>query len=171
MINGDVVTLGRSLSDSRVKVLARALRNIQSYPFSVIYVIEQPVDVACDIFERINNSGQVLKLVDLMVAKSYSPSFNMREKMYNFFKELEKVNYSDIPDVTILQCLAAILGKSIKRNDILLLDRFKISDAWDDVIESIKKAIDYLKSDFNLTSSKILPYNPCLPPKPLKMQN
>ena len=159
-----VLQLVKGMNEERYDMVDKVVSSFKSYPFSIIYVIEQPVDIACDIFERINNSGQILKLVDLMVAKSYSPSFNMRERMYQFFQELEKENYSDIPDITILQCLAAILGKSIKRNDILLLDRFKISDAWDEVIESIKRAIDYLKSDFNLTSSKIIPYNSLLVP-------
>lgn len=156
--------LVKNLPDARFDVVNRVVSSFNSYPFSIIYVIEQPVDVACDIFERINNSGQILKLVDLMVAKSYSPTFNMRERMYQFFQELEKENYNDIPDVTILQCLAAILGKSIKRRDILLLDKNKISKSWDNIIESIRKAIDYLKAEFNLTSSKILPYNNLLVP-------
>ena len=159
-----VLQLVKGMNEERYDMVDKVVSSFKSYPFSIIHVIEQPVDIACDIFERINNSGQILKLVDLMVAKSYSPSFNMRERMYQFFQELDKENYSDIPDITILQCLAAVLCKSIKRNDILLLDRFKISNAWDGVIESIKRAIDYLKSDFNLTSSKILPYNSLLVP-------
>ena len=159
-----VLQIVKGMSENRYDVVDRVVSNFTSYPFSIIYVIEQPVDVACDIFERINNSGQVLKLVDLMVAKSYSPTFNMRERMYEFFQELDKEDYGDIPDVTILQCLAAILGKSIKRRDILLLDKHRISENWDDVIESIKKVIDYLKLNFNLVNSKILPYNNLLVP-------
>ena len=151
--------VAKGMPDNRYDVVDKVITRFGKYPFSIIYVIDQPVDVACDIFERINNSGQILKLVDLMVAKSYSPSFNMRERMYLFFNDLEKEDFGDIPDVTILQCMAAILGKSIKRRDILLIDRKSIWKSWDNITESIKKSIDYLKAAFNLTKSKILPYN------------
>ena len=92
-----------------------------------------------------------------MVAKSYSPSFNLRKKLNNFLLELNKEDYGDIPEITIIQCLAASIGRSIKRSDILLLDKNEISASWEDVTESIRQAIDFLKSNFNLTRSKILP--------------
>jgi hypothetical protein len=160
-----VIELGMQLGrGQRLDALKRVVGRLKSYPFSVIYVLDQPVDVACEIFERINNSGRVLNLVDLMVAKCFSPTFNLRGKMNEFLKELGSQRYGDIPDVTVLQCVAAILGESIKRKDILNLDKHDVADQWDGITESIRRAVDFLRASLNLTDSRILPYNTLLVP-------
>jgi len=164
IVSSTLLKLARGLSDERYDALDKVVTSFQNYPFSAIYVLDQPIEVACEIFERINNSGKVLNLVDLMVAKSYSPSFNLRKKLNSFLVELSKEGYGDVPDVTIIQCLSAILCKSIKRRDILTLDKEAIRDKWTEVVESLRKAVDFLKSTLNLTNSKIIPYNTLLVP-------
>jgi len=164
IVGSSILKIARELNDERYDALEKVHTNFQNYPFSIIYVLDQPIDVACEIFERINNSGKVLNLVDLMVAKSYSPSFNLRKKLSSFLLELSKKDYRDIPEVTIIQCMAAIIGKSIKRRDILSLNKKIISSTWDDIVESIRQAIDFLKSNLNLVTSKIIPYNTLLVP-------
>ena len=158
------VETAASLDSARRAELQKVLKRFNSYPFSVIQVLEQPIETACEIFERINNSGTVLNVVDLMVAKSWSQTFNLRERLNEFREELRKENYDGIPDITIIQCLSAIVQRGIRRKDILDIERSAVEANWDVTLENVRKAIDFLKGNVKVTHAKILPYNACIVP-------
>jgi len=162
--SSNVVMFTKELDDIRLESLAKVIDRFRSYPFSVIYVLDQPIDIACEIFERINNSGKVLNIVDLMVAKTYSATFNLRQRLSEFHQELKQQNYASIPEITIIQCVAAINFKTLNRKSILQLDKETFENTWDKVLESIRKAIDFLKATFKLSDAKIIPYNAIIIP-------
>ena len=56
--------------------LSRYKRAIESYAFSVILVREAPIDVATEIFTRINVTGQSLSTFQIMVAKMFDAKRN-----------------------------------------------------------------------------------------------
>ena len=152
------------LDPGRHAALVRVHKRFASYPFSTIDVLEQPIDTACEIFERINNSGKVLNIVDLMVAKTWSPTFNLRERLNEFREELATVYYDDVPNITILQCVAGVLTKAVRRKDILNIGKAQIQEHWDVTLESIRQAIDFLKGDLRIAHARILPYNSVIVP-------
>ncbi|MDP3063243.1 MAG: hypothetical protein Q8O40_08560, partial [Chloroflexota bacterium] len=51
-------------------------RILEGYNFSVILVPEAEIDVATEIFTRINVTGQPLSVFEIMVAKTYSAERN-----------------------------------------------------------------------------------------------
>lgn len=153
-----------ALDPARRTALVKVCKRFRSYPFSVIDVLDQPIETACEIFERVNNSGKILNVVDLMVAKSWSPTFNMRERLTEFRDELKKEHYDDLPDITILQCVAGVVQQAVQRKDILGVKKGQIEEHWDDVLESIRKAVDFLKANLRVTHAKILPYNAIVVP-------
>ena len=152
------------LGPARRAALVRVQKRFISYPFSTIDVLEQPIDTACEIFERINNSGKILNVVDLMVAKTWSPAFNLRDRLNEFREELAKAHYDDVPDITILQCVAGILTRAVRRKNILDIDKTQIQKNWNATLESIRQAIDFLKGDLRITHARILPYNSVVVP-------
>lgn len=152
------------LTLERQKSFTEVHKAFRNYKFSVIYVKDQPIGTVCLIFERINNSGKVLNVVDLMVAKTWSNTFNLKEKLYEFQKELRKQNFEDIADITILQCLSTNLLKNCKRKDILELTRENLEQTWKNSTESIKRSVDFLKANINISNSKILPFGVLLIP-------
>ena len=152
------------LDPDRRAALLRVRKRFTSYPFSVIDVFDQPIETACEIFERINNSGKILNVVDLMVAKSWSPTFNLRERLAAFREELKREHYDDIPDITILQCVAGVIQKSVQRKDILSIKKGKIEESWEGVLECIRQALDFLRSNLRITHAKVLPYNAIVVP-------
>ena len=159
-----LVKASNKLGEDRQAALMEVHEAVSSYPFSVITIREQPIEVACEIFERVNNSGQVLSVVDLMVAKSWSMTFNLREKIEEFRKELRAHNYNNIPNIVLLQCAAGILQKAVNRRAILTLPNGTLEDNWLQILEAIRQAIDFLKSSLNIEHSKILPYNSLIVP-------
>lgn len=153
----------RLRSDKRIKSFEKVLTALTDYKFSVIYVKDQPLDVVCRIFERINNSGTVLNVVDLMTAKTWSADFNLREKLFDFEKQLKNYSYESLPDITILQCISSHILRFCTRKDILSLAREQIEENWDKSVESIKKSIDYLYK-LNICTATILPFNAMIIP-------
>lgn len=158
------VAVASDLSDERKQSLLRVLNNFNEYPFSIINVIDQPIEIACEIFERVNNSGQVLSVVDLMVAKTWAPTFNLREKINEFRKELANKSYNDLPDIVLLQCAAGALGGAVKRKAILNIPKGELEKNWEAVLEAVRKSIDFLQSNLRVTQAKILPYNSLIVP-------
>lgn len=158
------VEAAATLEPERRAALLKVRQRFTSYPFSIIDVLDQPIETACEIFERINNSGKILNVVDLMVAKSWSPTFNMRERLTGFHEELKREHYDDLPDITILQCVAGVIQKAVQRKDILGIKKGQIEGNWDDVLESIRKTVDFLKTNLRVDHAKILPYNAIVVP-------
>lgn len=131
----------------------------KTYDFSAIEISEYPIDKAVDIFTRINTTGKELSLFEIMVAKTYDEvqHFDLAEKYQQLSDELKDVDY-EIPDATVLQCVSLNLVNDCTRKTILRLEKQRIIDNWDRIIESIKKAIDYFRIEFQISVSRILPY-------------
>ncbi len=126
-----------------------------NYEFSIILVNKTDWEEVCDIFERINTQGQKLTVVDLMIAKTWSgKEFNLRDELQTFRNEIGE----DIPDITILQALALNIAGQCRRQDILGLGSDAVKNNWEEVIESLRKSIDFLENNINLPTLDLLPY-------------
>jgi hypothetical protein len=84
---------------------------IQSYDFSIIKVRDVPIDVATEIFTRINVGGKPLSLFEIMVAKTYDDrlNFDLAEEFDDLITTLSPLEYETISDATILQLVSLIL--------------------------------------------------------------
>jgi len=81
----------RSYSDYRER--------FQSYSFSVIFVPEASLDVATEIFTRINVTGRPLSVFEIMVAKTFDSDrdFDLAEEYEALVERLRSVDYDTIP--------------------------------------------------------------------------
>jgi len=142
-------------SEERREKLNHLRKVFHDYDFSIILTNKADWEAVCDIFERINTKGQTLTVVDLMIAKTWSgQEFNLREELADFKDEIEE----DLPDITILQAVSLNLAGRCRRQDILGLDSEDVKAEWEDVIESIKKSIDFLDNNLSLPTLDLLPY-------------
>lgn len=130
-------------------------KTFSDYELSIILVNKTDWEEVCDIFERINTQGQHLTVVDLMIAKTWSgEEFNLREELQAFKDEIDE----DIPDITILQAIALNISGQCRRQDILGLESGQVKRNWEDVIESLRKSIDFLENNINIPTLDLLPY-------------
>ena len=81
------------------------------------------MEEVCPIFERINSSGTRLSTYDLMVAATWSTSFDLNEEASQIKDALSSKGFEDIDGDTILKCLAAVSKTSIKKDDVVNLRR------------------------------------------------
>ena len=160
------LTLLASYPQEHLKKLEEYKKRIESYSFSAIQIKEAPIDIATEIFTRINVGGKPLSLFEIMVAKTYNydKNFDLAEKYDDLIDRLRSVNYETVSDATILQAVAMIMVKECKRKTILTLEKKAFIDIWDDVIDAIEKAVDYFRTYYRIPVSKLLPYNALIVP-------
>lgn len=122
----------------------------------------QKLSVACKIFERLNNTGTPLTIVDLMVATTYNPKFNLREKLELLNSELDNLDFA-ISDRVILQCMSSCIKNGTTR-DHIIGSSLEIENKWKTTTEALKSSIDFLKQHCPVPVSRFLPNEILLPP-------
>ncbi|MDV3278034.1 MAG: DUF262 domain-containing protein [Nitrososphaerales archaeon] len=125
-------------------------------------IVRQDLGTAATIFERTNNTGTVLTVVDLMVAKTYTEKFNLRNRINDLTGFLDARGFS-ISDRTILQCFSACLKGGISREHILGSGE-RLEAEWNIMEKSLKIAIDRARDTLGVPTSKFLPYDVMLAP-------
>lgn len=147
-------------------------RRLTGYDFSTIVISDYPLDIACEVFTRINTAGTELTLFEIMVAKTYDEKkkfdfANEYDKLVDSNgseKDLEDADYETIPTSTVLQCVSAQLCKQIRRKDILKLNKNKFIKEWPIVKNGIFHAVDYFRNHLRIPVSRLLPYPALLVP-------
>jgi hypothetical protein len=139
---------------------------IESYNYSIILIKEAPIDVATEIFTRINVGGKPLSVFEIMVAKTFDAerNFDLAEKHKKLIEDLTPMNYETMSDATILQTVSIILENECTKKKILKLNKHKFIDIWNDVVDSIERAIEYFKGSYRIPVSQLLPYNALIVP-------
>ena len=139
---------------------------ITSYNYPIIYVNEVPIDIATEIFTRLNVGGKSLSLFEIMVAKTYDyeKNFDLSEKFAELLSSLEEINYETISDANVLQLISLILTKECKRKVILNLKKEDFIGTWESAIDAIQSAVEYFRNYFRIPVSTLLPYNALIVP-------
>lgn len=165
LLNGSLTTLAKYDEKYHHK-LDLYKKTIQSYNYSIILLKDAPLDIATEVFTRINEGGKKLSLFEIMVAKTYdyAREFDLATEYEKLREELTPANYETISDATVLQTVAVILDKECKRQQILKLDKKRFIDEWETVVAAIKSAVEYFKFTYRIPVSQLLPYNALIVP-------
>lgn len=133
---------------------------INAYQFSAVLIKEAPIDVATEIFTRLNVGGKPLTVFEIMVAKTFDSkhNFDLAEKFDQLSAELESVDYGTIPASVVLQTVSMLLVKECRKKDILKLPRKKVIDIWPTVVDAVKATVDYFRDTYRIPVSHLLPY-------------
>ena len=117
---------------------------VQTYQFSKIDVKNAPIEVATEIFTRINIGGKPLTLFEIMAAKTYDEAkkFDLSEKYDALIENLSNVDYDTISSSTVLQAVSVCLVKECTRKSILNLEKQKFIDVWPQVESAFESAVD-----------------------------
>ena len=155
-----------SYDNQYLEKLEKYKRRIESYDFSIIEVRDVPIDVATEIFTRINVGGMPLTLFEIMVAKTYDEArdFDLSLKFDEVIERLQTVNYETISDATILQLISLTLKKECKKQIILKIGKNEFIDTWPKAIAALEHAVEYFRNRYGIPVSQLLPYNALLVP-------
>lgn len=158
LMEGDFSFLASFPREKQEKI--QSYQNIlKGYSFNVINLKDAPIDVATEVFTRLNVGGRALTLFEIMVAKTYDGTlhFDLSDKYNHLKSELAKANYEDIPAATVLQVVSMFMVKDVKRSTILNLKKSEFIEMWDTAVDCIKKAIDFFRG-YGVVVSRLLPY-------------
>lgn len=150
-----------SFSPEYLQRLEQFKRNIETYQIPSVPIREVPIDVATEIFTRINEGGKPLTVFEIMVAKTFDieRDFDLAESYDDLIGELQRVDFETISEATVLRTVSVILTKECSKKVILNLNKFEFIDIWPKAVDAIERAVDYLRNYFKIPVSKLLPYN------------
>jgi hypothetical protein len=139
---------------------------IESYQFSAVQITDAPIDVATEIFTRLNVGGKPLTPFEIMVAKTYDAvsGFDLGEQFGSVIEVLGDIEYETLPESNFLQALAVFLGKDVKKKAILRLKKEEVIATWPLVVDGVKHAIDYFRTAYGIPASRLLPYSALIIP-------
>lgn len=160
IVSDDLELLMKYLPERRKKI--QEYRNkITTYSFSIIEISDASIDIATEIFTRINLGGKPLSVFEIMVARTYDENldFDLSTKCNLLTSNLSSINYETIPEIAFLQVAAAILEGDITSKKILQIPKANLINEWGAIADSIERACEYLKHFYRIPVSQLLPYN------------
>ncbi len=165
LLNADFTFLGSFPKEYHEK-LSTYKKRFETYAFSLITVREAPIDVATEIFTRINIGAKPLSVFEIMVAKTFDDrmAFDLSEKYDELMEELQSVDYDTVSPAVVLQTISAILVGTCDKSSILRLEKSEFIRVWDDTVNSIRESIDHLRDCYSAKVSRMLPYAHLLVP-------
>ena len=134
--------------------------NIESYQFSAIQMKDVPIDVATEVFTRLNVGGEPLSVFEIMVAKTYEPTkkFDLAEKFAELMTDLQPVDYDTLSSATVLQTVSVLIRKDCRKREILNLPKLDVIKTWPKAFEAIESTVDYFRDYYRIPVSRLLPY-------------
>lgn len=171
LLNDDFLSILEGYPREYAKKIQGYYKKLDSYSFTTITLDNYPIDVACEVFTRLNTGGTILSLFDIMVAKTYDEprQFNLAKKFAALRDgddqpNLASVKYDPLAGIIAAQCAAAILTDEIQRSKMLALPKNDFIDAWAETTASLRKAIDFARTALGALVYQLLPYPAALIP-------
>ena len=135
-------------------------RSIETYTVPAVTISDLSMNIAADIFTRINVGGKPLTIFEIMVAKTYNvdPEFDLAKKYDELDNKLSRVGFKGLSDAVLLRCISVILIGECKSSHIYNLPKNDFIAVFPHVIECIDRAIDFFRSVYKIPVLGLLPY-------------
>ena len=109
------------------------------------------------VFERVNRRKIDLDIFDLLSVWNWSEDFSLKEKFQDMSNKLDEFGFKGISDDLLLKCSSAVIMDTCKSEAFLDIPGNELSEKCSEIETGLDKAIDFLKSEFNIFSLKLLP--------------
>lgn len=148
---------------------------LAGYDFSTVVIRDYPIEVACEVFARINTGGKELSVFEIMVAKTYDEKlgFDLAEQ-FDYLRDgydddndepcLRRAGFETISHAAVMQCVAAIAVKAVRSKDILRIKRDQFIAHWKPMKDSLFEAVDFVRHTLRIPVSQLVPYASILVP-------
>jgi len=149
------------------KMIEHYKGRLTGYDFPSITIKDYPIEIACEVFSRINTGGRALTVFEIMVAKTYDEKKNFdlveRFEMLRDGTDDEKeclmaAKFETLAESIIMQCVSAIAQRAVRSRDILKLRREKFIESWQPTKAALFMAIDFVRAELRVPVSQLVPY-------------
>lgn len=151
-----------ALDDEALRGRAEALFNrFQNYMIAAVTLADMSIDDIAPIFERINSTATPLTIVDLIRAATWSPEFDLRDRIDVLLDSLSARDFAGLERKTILRSVSAAAGLGFAVDDIGRLRTMTVEELetiLTQVGEGARKAVDFLTTHIKAPRPQALPY-------------
>ncbi len=118
------------------------------------------------VFERINRKGVPLDIFQLLSAWTWSEDFVLQDKFQELTDELKPYGFEEVGGNVnlLLRICSAILSQSGSAAALISLNGALVRDRFDEIMNGVKGAIDFLKTNLKIEKLYNLPYDTILVP-------
>jgi hypothetical protein len=109
------------------------------------------------VFERINTQGVDLDTFQLLSVWNWSEEFDLQTRFRELCEELDEFGFEGISSDLLLKCCSAIIMNDADPKAFIDLPGSNVRNKFDEIQTGIFRAIDFLKSELNIFSLKLLP--------------
>jgi hypothetical protein len=143
---------------NRAESLASTFKD---YTIPVVPIVTEDLEIATQSFQRLNNGGTPMTEVHMVSALTWSPEFDLNERIQEVLTELGEVGWQDLEEKMILNTCKASLDLDIYYADTeeirkAIKDRPQVLDA---AKTSLKSAALFLRERCKIYGPAILPYS------------
>ncbi len=135
-----------------------AASRFERYPLSIVYVRDKPLAEAVEIFNRINQGGVKLSRLDLIAAKLWDETFDLRKRLKAANETFERGGYGKVPGTIFTQALALLTKGGATAAHELSLNTEEATAHWDTLRRSLELAVDYMRTNLGVERIGHLPY-------------
>ena len=116
------------------------------------------------VFERVNRKGVELDTLQLLSAWTWSDEFDLQQAFRSLSSELQPFGFADVGEDTnlLLRCCAAVLKGEASPDTLVEMEGAKVREGFAEIVNGIKGAIDFLRSNLGVQSVNNLPFLPTL---------
>lgn len=140
---------------------------LDEYRFPVVTLSQETkADALCTIFETLNRTGVKLSVFELLTARFWPQSINLRALWENALHTYPIIEDFEVDPYYVLQgiSLASRPTPSCKRSDVLELKAEAINAWWNKVVAGLALGLEIFRDDCKVLQPKWLPYQTMLPP-------
>lgn len=118
------------------------------------------------VFERVNRMGIELDVFQLLTAWTWSDEFDLQQRFQDLAGEFANFGFQDVGEDTdlMLRCAAAVLKADPSPTALVDVNGADVRASFDLVADSIRRAIDFARTNFHVRHVKLLPYSSLLIP-------
>lgn len=148
---------------NHIKKISAIQKKLSELDFPSIKIENVNIDVATDIFTRLNTGGKKLTPFEIMTAKTYKPDeFNLVHKAQECRDNLNIAYKSAVTDGDLLKMVALCVRGGTSINHQLKLTREEMISSFDFVADALNSAISFCINSVRLPIGNMLSYTPIL---------
>jgi len=163
LVSSEHLMIFKNIPEAWQSAFNKAYNIFQTYPFSVVWIQEQELSDAIEIFQRINQAGKRLSRYDLICANVWTENFNFRKRIDSLNRDLARKGFGRLKSTIFTQTFALILKDRCTTAAELSLNTDEIVENWDRVIRAIELAIDFASTNLGVKRAEYFPYRGIVP--------
>ncbi len=163
LYQNDIAYYFSNYNKTQIDKISALFKKISELDFPSIKIDGANIEVATDVFTRLNTGGKKLTAFEIMTAKTYKHNeFNLADKAKEARDKLNIAYKNFVSDDDILKMVAICVKGETSRKAQLSLSRDEMIDAFDSVVKALESAISFCIHSLNVPVGNMIAYTPIM---------